>query len=38
MQEMIKILIQFANTEDDGEHRPGHGRDTLSYLAKCGGW
>lgn len=38
MQGMITILIQLANAEDDGEHRPGHGRATLSYLAKCGGW
>lgn len=38
MQEIIKILIQFADAEDDGEHRPGHGQFPLAYLAKCGGW
>lgn len=38
MQEIIKFLVQFANAEDDGEHRPGHGRGPLSCMAKRGGW
>lgn len=34
MQEIENLLIDFTSTEDDGEHRPGHG--WLSYAGQCG--
>lgn len=34
MQEIENWLVDFTSTEDDGEHRPGHG--LLPYRAKFG--